>query len=349
MKEYPAKPLETWEKVREIRRQLFWDIWKAPEEGRLVIQGLNPWLTSLCAGLGDRIYAVVSPNFGRISSDLALMTKCHEIAEARGFKADTCAFMRLNIGSLYSGTHFRNPRTGGQIKPDFCLSMVACPHQPKGDRVFRDYYKIPHLIVEVPPYTQPIPESYYQYFVSQTADAIEYIERELGRKYDDEKLIEAVYTEWHNAVLYAKICNLIKAIPAPIDMMRLGSYLTPLVRVGRESKMVTEVFQMLLDELEDRVQNGIGIEAIQNARLFHDGLVPWYYMNLNRLARKYGALIIGGTDVFSVAGAFSAKEDGTWEAKSIDKVPYVPLRGEYGCPSTNLMKGPNGRLKSSPL
>jgi hypothetical protein len=28
---YPSKPLESWDKARELRRKLFWDIWKGKE------------------------------------------------------------------------------------------------------------------------------------------------------------------------------------------------------------------------------------------------------------------------------------------------------------------------------
>ena len=38
---YPSKPLESWDKAKELRRKLFWDIWHGKEEGKILVQGVN--------------------------------------------------------------------------------------------------------------------------------------------------------------------------------------------------------------------------------------------------------------------------------------------------------------------
>ncbi|MFC1924755.1 2-hydroxyacyl-CoA dehydratase [Chloroflexota bacterium] len=322
---YPSKPLESWDKAKELRRKLFWDIWKAHDEGKLLVQGVNVFITSLLAGLGEVVMAGIGPNFGRITTNIELLQECHELAAQKGVRQDTCAGMRMTLGALYKGIFYQSP-SGEQVKPDLCLDIAVCPHQVKGNQIFRDYYNIPHLVIEGPPYFEGKQPHHHQFVVDQLHDGIEFLEKAFNRKYDDEKLIEAAYDEWDVAVLYAKCTECIKAIPAPIDSARFFPFMTPILRAGRHSKDAKAIFQMLLDELKDRVRDGIAIEANERARVIHDGNMPYYYGDMYRLTRKYGAILIGGRTMFGLLGAYLVNDDGSWEIGKTPKERGIELK-----------------------
>ncbi|NIN70214.1 MAG: benzoyl-CoA reductase, bzd-type, subunit O, partial [Anaerolineae bacterium] len=56
-------------------------------------------------------------------------------------------------------------------------------------------------------------ENKLDYVVGQMHDGIEWMEKTTGRKYDDERLIEAVYDTCRSTSTWAEICALNKAIP----------------------------------------------------------------------------------------------------------------------------------------
>jgi len=325
MAEYPTRPLESWDKLKELRRGLFFNMWKAKEEGNPIVQGVIGSSTAIFAGIGEPILTGLGPNFGRISRDPKATIKCHEVTESKGFKTDICATARLSIGSLYSGTHSLSP-TGEEFTPDFCFEILVCPHQPKANMIFRDYYDIPYFIVEVPRYSETPNEHHRKYYISQLQDAIDWMEKVFGKKYDEEKLVEATITEWETRVLWAKICMLVKTIPAPIDVTRLFMHTTPLMRMGAHNKVCKHMLEVLHAELEDRVKDGIAILATERFRLIHDGFAPFYYTGLYRLARKYDAVVLGGRMYFSSMGAYAVKEDGSWEVAKTPKERGIEIK-----------------------
>jgi len=322
---YPSKPLESWDKARDLRRKLFWDIWHGKEEGKLLVQGVNVFMTSILAGLGEVVMAGVGPNFGRVSTNIELLKECNAVAAQHGVTQDTCASMRMTIGALYKGIFYQAP-SGEQVKPDLCLDLTLCAHQVKGNNTFREFYGIPHLIIEGPPFFEGDTSHHHEYLVAQLHDAVEWMEKTFKRKYDDERLIEAVYDEWDVATLYAKCADLAKAIPAPIDSARFYPFLTPILRAGRHSKDAKTMFEMLYAELKDRVRDGIAIEPRERARVGHEGNMPYFYSNMYRLTRSYGAVLIGGRTMFGLLSAFHVEPDGTWVIPQTPRERGIELR-----------------------
>lgn len=326
MIQYPTRPLESWQKAKELRRKLFWNIWKAQEEGKILVQGVNIYATSLLAGIGDAAMVGIGPNFGSIIRDINLVRECHDVAAQKGYKQSTCASMRLTMGAMFKDIFYRSP-SGEQFYPDMCLDIMVCPHQVKGNQVFKDFYHIPHLIIECPPHFEGDRGNHDDFLVAQLHDAVKWLEKTFKKEYDDEKLIEAAYTEWDVAVLFAKVAEAIKVIPTPIDTMRLMAFVNPLMRSGRHVKAIKELFEFLLAEIEDRVRDGIAIEANERFRLIHEGNVPWFYNNMPRLTRQYGALMIGGRTLYGLFGAFTVTEDGsTWEVSKSLRERGIELR-----------------------
>ena len=52
---------------------------------------------------------------------------------------------------------------------------------------------------------------------NQILDAIDWMIKTTGREFDDEKFIEGVSNECESSSLWAKVCTLNRAIPAPLD------------------------------------------------------------------------------------------------------------------------------------
>lgn len=311
---YEVRPLKCWGLIKELRRKHARAIWEAKKEGKVLILGLVDVATSLPRGLGDPKIFTLGPYFGYIMDHPDLAVKCCEATETRGFGPDTCATLRIQLGSIYLGFHNRS-RSGEYVTPDFGLEIHMCMAQSKMMREMCEHYGIPFFTVEVPPF--PGTEDY---FVEQMHQAIEWMEKVTGRKYEDEKLIEGVYTEWYNRVLWARICELQKNVPAPLDQRMLASINVMLQVAKTSNPEVTPVLEMLLDEVRERVAEGVAALGVERVRLFHEGFWPQYACGdwapgiFLRTGAPYGAVFVGSRNSFGFYGAWEVADDGSWRA-----------------------------------
>jgi len=319
--DYPTKPLECWGRMKEIRRQHMKELWQAKERGGVVAIGTAEVFQSLPAGLGEFAGFGFGPNFGAIMDDRDLAVRCLEATEARGFGRDFCGICRINLGSMFLGIQLRS-RSGETLKPDFCYQVHACEPLGKTGQIMSEYYGVPYFVLEVPPIDN---EDAMDFLIAQLLDAIEWMERVTGRKYDDERLREAALNEWHSMVLWAKICERQKNVPAPLDLRHLAS-LSILMWNMKHKRETVEFCRLLLAEVEDRVRNGISARGFERKRLFHAGGWPWFYARILRLPEAYGAVFIGTHTSFGAWGAWEVTEEGSWRPARTPEERGLSLR-----------------------
>jgi len=304
---YETKPLESWRIMKELRREHVRHLWQAKERGVPLIIGTAEIFQALPAGLGDYAGFGFGPNFGQIIRDNQLTRRCLEALEAKGFGRDICGICRVNLGSMLLGLQTLD-RTGKRVHPDFCYQIHACDPLGKASQYISEHYQIPYFVLDIPPI---ITDTTRQYFLTQMLEAIDWMEKVSGYKYEDERLIEAVYNETESMVLWARICQQNQAVPAPIDLRHLASLVMPLW-TSKHKRETVEYLRVLLAEVEERVRKGISARGFERLRLIHWGQWPWYYPRLLRLPERYGALFIGSNASFGVYAAFNLAEDGSW-------------------------------------
>lgn len=307
---YPTRPLKLWQKAKELRSNHYKDIMTARQNGKLLVTGGTDGFTSLPAGLGDYVYLGGEPWGATISIDPTLSTQCVEAVEAKGFARDMCAYMRNYWGSMYIN---KSPFGGPFPKPDFCLQGGFCDSHHKWFQHVAEYLKVPYFAIDIP-LGQPGTgfERKMEYLMGQLLDAIDWMEKTTGRKYDDARFIEAVHNDIESSALWSQICCLNKAIPAPMDekMMFTLYIIAVLIRHEKES---VDFYKELKAEIEERVRDGIAAVPTETIRLMHDSQPPWYFLKLWRYLEEYGAVVIGSFYSFTLSG-FIEKRNGTWMA-----------------------------------
>jgi len=160
-----------------------------------------------------------------------------------------------------------------------------------------------------------------EYFTEQLFDCVEWLEKVLGRRFDEEKFKTAFLNTTLTGKLWAEICCLNKAIPAPFDQKSQYTFFAfPLLAPHREETVA--LYKELLDELKWRVENQIAAVATERCRLFHDGQPPWGFLKIFRYMEKYGAVCVGGIYGFSLGATWD------WDQMKPAKTPQergVPL------------------------
>lgn len=311
---YQTKPLECWQLSKELRAKFFQEIWTAKENGKTLALGLGLFSNALPASLPDTVFGEMATYFTNIANNPEQAIQCAETVSARGYPADICHAAQLVWGSMFMD---QGP-FGPFLRPDFCLQLHFCETQGKSSQLMSEHFGIPHFCIDSP----LIPlgrdkEHFKRNVVAQMQEAIEWMEKVTGKTFDDEAFVKGVRNEWKVSVLWAKICELNKNIPAPLDIRMLSSLSAPIF-LNRSSDETARYLQILHDEVQDRVNNKIAALGTERCRLIHEGVPPFHFLKLFRVPEKYGAVFIGSSLDFGACGAFERREDGSW---AIAKTP----------------------------
>jgi benzoyl-CoA reductase subunit B len=185
------------------------------------------------------------------------------------------------------------------------LSGHGCDSHAKWVQLIAEYYQVPLYVLDlgIADLTEKKTQRKIEYLTAQLFDCVEWLEHILGKKFDEERFREAFINTTLVGKLWAEICSLNKAIPAPFDQKSQYSFFAfPLLAPHR--KETVELYQELRDELKWRVENKIAAVETERCRLFHDGQPPWGFLKIFRYMEKYGAVGVGGIYGFSLGATW---------------------------------------------
>ncbi len=318
---YPTRPLICWEKAKELRQKHYEEIIKARDNGVLVVTGSGDAFVPLLAGIGDFVHLAGEPFGATIATQEKLSLECLEACEARRYARDMCAYMRNYWGAMFLN---KSPFGGEFPRPDFCFSINACDTHGKWFQTVGEYFDVPYFSVDIPVARGSCEEEKVQYLAGQLHDAVEWLEKITQKEFDDNKLIEAAKNYFLSTSLWGDICLLNQSIPAPLDEKTMFSLYAISMLMGHEEEAV-EFYKGLLDEVQDRVKNGIAAVANEKCRLLHDSQPPWFFLKLFRYLEQYGAAVIGSAYTFTLTGALIVQDNGHWGHRPTPMEEGLPL------------------------
>ena len=333
---YPTEQLKCWGKAKELRENYYRNYATAHEKGGLRFGGGAPGIDAIPAGLGDDVYSLTGEPYGAsIAFDKEFASRCHRAVEEAGYPRDLCSYMRNYWGSVLLDEY----AFGGPFpKPDFLWQLhVCCSHGNWYEEVSRleggipyfcmdwgagNYYEWDESIGEY----QPAPKEHQiQYLVDQMQDGIEWLEKVTGRTYDDEKLFQAAHNYFETTSLWAEICRLNKAVPAPLDEKTIFS-LYVFAALQKSRKEVVEFYRELRDEVRDRVDRGIAALANERARIMSDIQPPWGFLGIFRYLEKFGCVSVGSFYSFTLMGMWEIEKDGTLKERQTPQSKGIEIK-----------------------
>jgi benzoyl-CoA reductase subunit B len=322
---YKTEPLKCWNKAKEIRQDYYRNFATAHEKGGLRWAGGAWSFDAIPAGLGDDVYPLTGePYAASVAANKEFAQACHEAVEKAGYARDLCSYMRNYWGSIMINKFV----FGGEFpKPDFIWQDHICCSHAKWYQVARDLEgkDIPmHCIdVSVGPYEQ-LTDNRLDYIVGQMHDGIDWLEKVTGRTYDDEKLFQAVYNHCRSTSLWAEVCALNKAVPAPLEEKTMYS-LYVLGTLHKSSKVVADFTEELRDEVKDRIARNIAAVPGERCRVMSDTQPPWAFLKVFRYLEKFGCVSLGSLYTFGLIGQWEVKEDGTWGPRTTPQEKGIKL------------------------
>ena len=333
MAKYKTEPLKCWGKAKELREEVYDRIAKARDEGTMIVAGGTESALALPAGfdmefLGGEPYGASCTFIG--IKDQSKYMKFFEAAEAAKFPRDMCSYMRLGFGSFLCNSYAFG---GTYPKPTFNLQTHICDTHGKWYQIMSEMEGVPYNCVDYIPFEWETEHESEEsknlkrtYLKDQMLDVIDWMEEVSGKKFDDEKFINAVNWECESTNLWAQCCMVNRSVPAVMDENMMFS-LYVIAVLMRQRKASVEFYKELLDELTDRADRGIAACEEERIRLLHDSQPPWHSLELFRyMQKKYGAVSIGASYSFGLSGgwAFDEKQD-TWLPADPPKAAGVEL------------------------
>ena len=320
IKEYPTEPLKCWNDAKALRKKFYQAYVDAHDKGGIRYAGSTIGFHSIMRGFGNDVFNLAGEPYGASTAFFSnFAVQCEEACEKAGIARDLCAYMRNYWGSVMinklvmpDGTildHFP--------KPDVLLTThICCSHAKWYQYVSELEDNIPLFAVDFGGRlgTITMKES-VDYVTTQLLEAIEFMEKHLGRKFDDELFIESFNNELTSYSVWSDICTYNQNIPAPLDEKSIFS-LYVFNTMCPQWKETVDLYYNLKEEVMDRVDRGIAAVANERFRIMTDSQPPWGFLNIFRyMEKEYGVVSVGS--IYSTGFA-------SWDFDEHGN--YVPLK-----------------------
>jgi bcr-type benzoyl-CoA reductase subunit B len=241
-------------------------------------QGARPvaWVTSgapveLLRAFG--FYTVYPENHSALCGAKGMGGELCRTAEESGFSQDLCSYARIDLGTALSG---RTP-AGRLPRPDLLFaSNNICQTVAHWYTVLSDRWGIPLLLLDTPFNHEGEPgESGVDYMAAQLEAMIPVLERVSGRPFQGNRLREALALSKETAETWGEVLGTMKASPSPMTIFDAFVHLAPVVSL-RGLPVALAYYRTLLDELRQRVAQGVGGVREERKRLMWDNIAIWY-------------------------------------------------------------------------
>jgi len=231
-------------------------------------------------------------------------------AEEFGYASDNCAYVKADIGAFMKGI---TPTGSPLPKPALVLcNFVGC-------NTYVKWFEHVAVMMDAPLHTIDVP---FLRADEPTGDAVAYVVRQLqelvvrleaisGKRFDIDRLREAVWCSGQVEDAWSRIKHLAKLSPSPFDAYFDAITLMGPLYVHRASHAGVQFFEQALEELE--VKAGVDREsgARERFRLVFEGPPPYPHFRAFRdMFAKWNACAVAST--YSTVGGlweFGARHD----------------------------------------
>lgn len=219
-----------------------------------------------------------------------------EKTESLGYSADLCSYARISIGFDERDSDFGH---GLDIPaPDFlCVGNNICSTVNKWYENLAWKYNIPMIMLDVPYSTQKDFEpAKIEYIKSQLQGIVNQLEKISGKTFDYDRFQEVLEISSENGRLFQKAMDLIgETLPSPASAFDEYNFMALMI-IARGKRETTEVLQMFISELEERIQdNTTTFPGNESKRIFWDGLCCWPYLRQNSTSLAEKGINMVGT------------------------------------------------------
>lgn len=234
-------------------------------------------------------------------------------ANALGYTPEICSYLTADIGAYTQGvTPLSQAYQGIESvpKPDV---LVFNTNQCRDVQDWFAWYarKLNAPIVGIHTHrgVGDVTESHISSIAKQMEEMIDPLEKISGHPFDMNELKSVVALSRECSDLWKKVLDTAAAVPSPLTFFDGTTLMGPAV-VGRGTQRAVDFYRVLLSELEDRVENGIGAIEDERFRLYWEGMPIWGRLRAHsELFAEHKACVLASTYCNSwIFSAFEAED-----------------------------------------
>jgi bcr-type benzoyl-CoA reductase subunit B len=215
-----------------------------------------------------------------------------ETAEAMGYPRDLCSYARADIAcSTVDGGPI-----GGLPRPDMliCCNNI-CGTVLKWYEVQARYYRVPLFILDTPVCHTGFSPEVREYVQRQITEYIAFLEQVCGKPLDRDTMTEVGRLSIEGQRLWQAVLDTTVHKPAPMSAFDAFFHLALIVTL-RGTQTAIDYYRQLHDEMQTRIQEGIGAVPDEKYRLLWDNLPVWHRTRwLSDRFAAHGACLVADT------------------------------------------------------
>jgi len=219
-------------------------------------------------------------------------------ANALGYSPEICSYLTADIGARVRGFTPLTRAYGIESvpKPDVLVfNTNQCRDVQDWFAWYAREFDAPLIGVHTHRGVKDVTENHVLSISKQMQDLIEPLEAVSGRRFDMEEFQQAVALSRECSELWKKVLDTAAAVPSPLTFFDGTTLMGPAV-AGRGTQQAVDFYRILLAELEERVENGVGAVEGERFRIYWEGMPIWGRLRAHsELFAGLGACVLAST------------------------------------------------------
>jgi benzoyl-CoA reductase/2-hydroxyglutaryl-CoA dehydratase subunit BcrC/BadD/HgdB len=219
-------------------------------------------------------------------------------AVSSGYCAESCSYMTADIGASLADYSPLQEIYGisGPPKPDLLLySTNQCREVQDWFTFFGRRHNASVMGICPPTHLARVTDEQVAFVRGRLVVLTEQIEQQFKLELDSARLEEAVELSSRASTLWRRVLETARAHPSPMTFWDGLIHMAPVILM-RGSRTAIDYFELLLTEMNRRVEQGVGAVPNERFRLYWDGMPVW--PRVRDLSEKFfdlGATIAAST------------------------------------------------------
>jgi benzoyl-CoA reductase/2-hydroxyglutaryl-CoA dehydratase subunit BcrC/BadD/HgdB len=275
-RERVRKEFQATKRLKQIMADHFYEMDHAAKDGSRKIA----WCTSvgpaeLLRGMGFLVY--FPENHGAMLGATRMAADLIPYANALGYSPDICSYLTSDVGAFLQGkTPLSQAYDIEEVpKPDVLVfNTNQCRDVQDWFSFYSRKFQVPIVGVHTHRDIGKIRDYQIKDIASQIRDLIPPLEKVSGERFDMDRFKDAVELSKRTSQLWRSCLESASAVPSPWTFFDACIHMAPAV-VARGTRVGVEYYELLLGELKERIEKGVGAVEEESHRLYWEGMPIW--------------------------------------------------------------------------
>ncbi|HIQ22128.1 MAG TPA: 2-hydroxyacyl-CoA dehydratase, partial [Planctomycetes bacterium] len=260
--------------LKGVMGQYFAELARGPEEGKKTAWCTSVGPAELLRAMGFNVY--FPENHGAMLGASRMASELIPAANAEGFSPDICSYLTSDVGSYLKGqTPLKKMGLDGVPKADVLVfNTNQCRDVKDWFQWYARRWDVPCIGIHTPRAIGELDEELVDYVAGQTRRLVEPLEEVSAARFDMDRLREVVRLSRQCTDLWKAVLDTAAHVPSPITFFDGTIQMGPAV-VLRGTQEAVDYYRLLLEELNQRVADGVAAVEGERLRVYWEGMPIW--------------------------------------------------------------------------